>query len=78
MAPKQKNEIRNKELGILILLVPVLLVISVSAYSLFVKVAKKNRKVCNYLGRIWLEGVPGDESVRRGCFTYEEVYEYKK
>jgi hypothetical protein len=57
-----------------VVFVPALVAFAVVCLILLNKVAKKNSRVCSYLGKIWLEGSPADPSVRQGCFTYEELY----
>lgn len=73
---KRTKEKRNKDLVFLVLLAPILFIVIVLMYTLLSNLAEKNKKVCNYIGRIWLEGVASSEdpNPRRGCFTYEELY----
>ena len=73
----KRKQKADKDLVILILLIPILLVAIIFIYSVANKIAKENRSVCKYLGGDWLEGIssPEDLNPRRGCFTYEELYE---
>jgi len=68
---KKENK---KDLIYFVIFIPALIVLAVVGLILLNKVAKKNSRVCSYLGKIWLEGSPTDPSVRQGCFTYEELY----
>lgn len=76
----KENEITNRDILFLVLLIPVSIIVTVSAYKILSKISKTNKKVCTYLGSIWLEGTPSaeDPNPRRGCFTYEEVYAYEE
>ena len=72
----KKNEIKNKDLTILVLLVPILLVIAVASYFLLKKIAKDNRKVCTFVGGLWERKPTADDPAPiHRCYTYEEFYE---
>ena len=76
MASKKKKEEKEngREILVLLVIIPVLLVIMVAMYLSLVRISKNNRKVCTFLGRVWLQGNSADPSIRHGCFTYRELY----
>jgi hypothetical protein len=74
--PKRKvKKEKDKDTLFLILLVPVTLLMIIVGYTLLAKLSEGNRRFCGFLGRVWLEGVPGDLSVRSGCYTWKEIYD---
>lgn len=71
---KKRNQKSKIDFVYFVIFIPALIVLAVISLILLDKVANKNSRVCSYLGKNWLEGSPTDPSVRRGCFTYEELY----
>lgn len=72
---KKENKITNKDVVILVFLVPTILTVTITAYSLLNKIAKNNQKVCVYMGGLWVsKSTPDDPAPLHRCFTYEELY----
>ncbi|OGM18780.1 hypothetical protein A2686_01945 [Candidatus Woesebacteria bacterium RIFCSPHIGHO2_01_FULL_38_10] len=72
---KKKSQKNNFDLIYFVLVIPFFMIFAVLALLFLNKLAKNNRYICKYLGNIWLEGSPNDETIRRGCFSYQKLYE---
>jgi len=73
---KKQKQLNNdrKDIVVLLFLIPVSFIVLVLSYKLLVGMSKDSSKICTFLGRIWFAGNSADPSVRRGCFTYQELY----
>ena len=74
---KKKENRKNSDLVYFFLVVPFLFVFLFIGYLFLNNFAEKNPRVCKYLGKLWMVEVATEDNPnpRRGCFTYEGLYE---